>query len=480
MINKLFSLKIISYGLIINSILIFILQRYELFFTISIFFGSLVYVFLLFNLLNETKNIKFTTLLTIGLLGGYSIGTANYIFSELIGDTSYSYGLLDNLFGGSYSFSSLAVSLSLIYFSCGILCALSHKENPIFDNYDIKFFKFKGINILFNIIVLIALISVLTGKIQFQVTVSDGLENVSILNQISQILIPGILPLFILKYDNNGLLLNKIITIFSIIVLMVVLLGLGRRSLIFTIVGMIIAYAIKNRGELNLLKKYKLRNLLYAFIIAIVLSTSFKFLFALRLSSSIIQDKLSIKELIVGAYELMESDSKFVAESLSENSNQRTFILSYLATIFDAEEGYKPLYGDELIYSIKMGIPSIIFPSKIYTLPADTETLVHPRLGIPVFDGPNTIITSGVTDFGYIGGFLYPLILIFINLKIVQYTKNLPLFVVYFIKFRLIYMTLSIEQTLYTFISSGPRDLLVLALIFSIILKLNNNYKRVI
>jgi hypothetical protein len=43
-----------------------------------------------------------------------------------------------------------------------------------------------------------------------------------------------------------------------------------------------------------------------------------------------------------------------------------------------------------------------------------SESLIHPSLGLPVFDGPNSVLTEGFADFGLIGAGVYAIGLAFV------------------------------------------------------------------
>jgi hypothetical protein len=99
---------------------------------------------------------------------------------------------------------------------------------------------------------------------------------------------------------------------------------------------------------------------------------------------------------------------------------------------------------------------------------------VHPAFAIPVFDGPNTLVTAGFDDFGVVGAIGYPLILAAIYIVIRQITANrLPPFLYYLVAFRLIYQLLYVEQGLSAMLTVGLRDLAIITITFLFLWKLS-------
>ncbi len=105
-----------------------------------------------------------------------------------------------------------------------------------------------------------------------------------------------------------------------------------------------------------------------------------------------------------------------------------------------------PAFGAEFVYSVQMAIPSILMPGKVGAMPAAPEALVHPRYGIPVFDGPNSVLVAGFDDFGFLGALVYPLFVVLLygafyrSLRTFVRDQPIRLFVLFTLLFQLLYI----------------------------------------
>jgi hypothetical protein len=103
------------------------------------------------------------------------------------------------------------------------------------------------------------------------------------------------------------------------------------------------------------------------------------------------------------------------------------------------------------------------------------EEFVHPAFGFSVFDGPNTIMTVGLNDFGIAGAIIYPVMLVLIYgffLKIIF--RYFPSVLFQMVVFRLIYQLFYVEQSLSGLFTSALRDLALITGLFYLIAKLPN------
>lgn len=97
----------------------------------------------------------------------------------------------------------------------------------------------------------------------------------------------------------------------------------------------------------------------------------------------------------------------------------------------------------------------------------------HPALGFAPFDGANTVVTAGLNDFGFAGVTIYPILLVLVYALIARLlASRLPPFLFYLLAFRLIYMSLSVESALPSFLTVGLRDLAIITLLFLLIWKI--------
>jgi hypothetical protein len=108
---------------------------------------------------------------------------------------------------------------------------------------------------------------------------------------------------------------------------------------------------------------------------------------------------------------LTQDDARF-NQGLTENLRDRTFIIGYLSELVAATPTHAPLYGEDALLCLKLSIPSILYPNKNAALDVGAEEeIANPQFGLPVTDDANSLLTSGVSDFGVIGAFIYPVLI---------------------------------------------------------------------
>jgi hypothetical protein len=138
------------------------------------------------------------------------------------------------------------------------------------------------------------------------------------------------------------------------------------------------------------------------------LTTSY--FYALRLSNWELGPASHLSDQMSLAFEFLISpalNDRFSA-LLAENIRERTFTIGYLADLVEATYKSGPLYGEALMFYVRVAIPSILDPSKSEILDyQQIENLAHPKLGLPIIDQANSILTDGVTDFGVPGSLIY-------------------------------------------------------------------------
>ncbi len=173
---------------------------------------------------------------------------------------------------------------------------------------------------------------------------------------------------------------------------------------------------------------------------------------------------------------LFDSDARAEMHTLqTENIRERTFIVGYLAELLDKTWTIPPLYGQILGFSLQMATPSILSSDKSSLMEIGFEEgIANPHFGLPVFDVPNTVLTSGISDFGLFGAFLYPL-LVLVLCKVTQ-MGLLSRFtyppVCLMGTFILVYSLLQVEEAL-AFHFVIIRDLVISVLLMSVIYKVS-------
>ncbi len=100
-------------------------------------------------------------------------------------------------------------------------------------------------------------------------------------------------------------------------------------------------------------------------------------------------------------------------QQLADNLRDRTFVLIYLAELISGAQTHEPLHGEDLALCFKIAIPSALYPNKDAVLAIGMEeNLANPRFGLTIgVDEANSMLTTGVSDWGVLGCFLYPVLI---------------------------------------------------------------------
>lgn len=180
----------------------------------------------------------------------------------------------------------------------------------------------------------------------------------------------------------------------------------GRRAILLVLLIATIGFALGG-GLRRVSLGHKVAAIAIGGLFAYVTSSYF---FALRLATWELGNTAALSDQLWLGLDFMLSPS--LKERFNtlfyDNVRERTFVLGYLSDLINAVGSSGPLYGDALEYYLRLCIPSALDPNKDQIIAYQmVETLVHPKLGLPVIDEANTILTDGVTDFGLVGAFLY-------------------------------------------------------------------------
>lgn len=252
-----------------------------------------------------------------------------------------------------------------------------------------------------------------TGRIGFMATVSDdGGKSVSPIAVFALLLATpaGALALSVaLRISRSAFSLGLI----AISILLLLLqFGLGRRTFVFSAVIYLLCILLVKRPK-KLISFKNIVMLAAAMLAVYIVTMGF---YAMRLAAWSMSGRgnqnYSVMELIPKAIEVYSQDRRGRLEAKSaKNVKMRTFVLEYLSEISKGVSEREPLYGEDLHRALIVATPSLFYPSKIQdNLFEPEEPLINPAFGLPVFDGPNSILTAGAADFGVVGMFLYPFV----------------------------------------------------------------------
>ncbi|MDG4594413.1 MAG: hypothetical protein P9F75_01750 [Candidatus Contendobacter sp.] len=437
-------------------------------FIISIVVGSMLSIYALATIIFRQNFLRFTNIMAISFLLGYSLSTLIYFV------THFSFVILSEKFdvtGYYVTQKELSLAISMVYFVCATLFLFSrvdysidsvlHKTNLVFLDIRATLLVYLGLGIVF-----FALISNNLGYQGVQ-KIDEASNQISIIGAISIQIAPVLPAMFLIKIKQK---VNKHLIFIDIIgfaLSLILLFSLTRRTLLYSIIISLIALAPKAQEIHKINPRILLQYLIFGFFLLIIIYIGFYFFMGLRIAQQTIgESNKSIFELLLTAKDSGLLIGTELGDTLHENmSNRPFFLVNYLGILISAHQSYSPLWGEELSFAIKSAIPSTIWPSKIMILPSMSEELTHPLLGLPIYDGSNTIITFGLNDFGVFGAILYPVFIAHLYGSLVYFLQErVPTFIFYFIILNLIFKVFSLEESLAVFLTVGLRDIFITSL----------------
>lgn len=352
--------------------------------------------------------VRFSLALAVSILLGYGLGSLIFLVSNATMQadkfqTLAYVGLVFSQSGLAIAFATSLAAASLLYIAAAF-------ERPV----NARLGSEGGENAERLVWLGLALVALtfFTGDLAFQgISVSDR-GQISAFGAIADLMITGLVPYTVFLACGNCGRFKRVLLIVVALLFISALAVLHRRYLIYAFV--LSAIAIQMRG-FRFNSKRGLTIYFFSGILALLLlAWGFNFFMALRIAGWDLADASLLERSRVAWSLLVGGESSIVSERLSENFRSRTFILSYLAGLMDVTSPHMPALGSELLYSLRAAVPSVLMPGKTSALPGAPEDFIHPRYGIPVFDGPNSVLVAGFDDFGYFGALIYPLLFVLI------------------------------------------------------------------
>lgn len=439
----------------------------EIAFFITAILGSMCGVYIFLNLIRNPGKVKFTRVMAVSLLLGYAFSAALYGASSFIVNSQFDFTDHSMALIG-YSQDDLSNALLLVYAESLFLLFLAKFEKPAFKEVQsIDYLGSKHVNLMVTIGVVVLIVAIILGDFGYMGTQVDELSNITIIGSMAFFLAPIILPIAILGFLEARVKPDRIWLGVAVIFLLLVLFVLGRRVLLYSVVVSLVMLAASGRNiKITSPKRWVLFGFLFVGI-SIIFYIGSNIFYALRLAHNIFGEKVGIFELASKGFELLQYDRSYVANQLSENQSSRVFILSYLAGLLSVLSSHSSLWGKEFIYAVLIAVPSLLFPQKASLIPGASEDIVHPALGVAVFDGPSTVMTAGLVDFWIFGALLYPVILVMLYVLVRRLlVGRLPPILYLLVMLRLIYQLFYVEQSLSGLLTTGLRDIFLFTVFF--------------
>lgn len=430
-------------------------------FEIGAVLGTVVVLRAIYLVVVKCHDIRFCWVISCGLLLGYALGTLNtslQLFKKHETVAKHFRILQDDL----------SNALSVVFWVCAILfVAGTMLEKPVrLDRTKLLKTDISYVYLGF----LIYLAGLATGQIGYMgANVSDD-HHVTVLATISGMVAPTLPAFTVLLRDKSALFRNKLLFWLFLLAQIALLVPLGRRMIIYSVLCVIIAFTIVgDRWKGPIWKKVA---------VVTVCATGFYIantvFFAMRHVAEVEGSArrmgapdLSLTELVTRAIKFIREgrDAGF-DEELATNLQDRTFVLPYFAELLAECRTHTPLHGQLILFSVSTATPTAIYSlfgdkSKVLEIGME-EMIANPAFGLAPRDEANSLLTSGISDFGLLGIILLPIgVALLVNLAIrvvLARTSELTKFIALMIYIHMLFQT---EMSI-TAVICGTRNIALL------------------
>ena len=422
---------------------------------IGSFVGSLVGLYLLWDWLIKGGGTRFSTLIPMGLLVGYCLGSFN------TWATTTRNGISLGEFTGNDD-AVLARGVAAVLISCAISIFFGEIfERPLFGR-DFKLHLDDRLYTLIYFGTLLVLASFVTGG-SASGTADGGAGGAGVIKSFISWITPSLVVMSVsifLLTPRGGL--RKILIGGAALLLLVSSIVLGRRVLIYTVMETIFfARLVGIRIKGSIPKKVAI----FASVGAFVAFGALGFMLLRIAGYGGPNTHRSLFQKIVIASEWVKEGSAFdkAVSSTQSNVKTRTFVIAFFANVLDASSRSTPGLGTDTIGLVQLGIPSALYPEKDKFF--NEEHLVDSLYGFSYGDEANSILTAGATDFGLLGVLTFPVIMAWIirvTLEFMSWRLNQGSTLIVILM--VIYVTIQAEGTL-----TGYVDSLFYGILFSVV-----------
>jgi hypothetical protein len=335
-------------------------------------------------------------------------------------------------------------------------------EGSIYLEFPINNKFIKNTKLLIIIIWLIIFIGIFSNVLVMNSTLNLAYSEpeVNIIGGFGALLTSILLPLTLFSARDCNL-KNTILILFLAFSFFIVLMVLGRRGVVVESFIVLILY----KNIINKNFSFNFVKIFYAAIIFIFISI---LVLAIRNSDSSEIDKPF--STINGA--LVSMSSMNLYDGTLVNISERPFALSYFAELITVTTGRPPLFGEEFSFAVVSSTPKFFDKNKSY-FPLNSESFIHPQLGITIFDGPNSLISSGYNDFGYLGIFTYVSLFLLSSMITLRIAKFLGDHIYFITLLLILYLTLFSENDLGAYFVAF-RNILVFMILYIPFIKISN------
>lgn len=403
--------------------------------------GFLVALTALYAAVDDHKAIRICWLIAAALLLAYDGGSVSTYLSAA---SAQDFAVMTK----DRPIELICSTLALVNIICGLLLATGRLESPVITAItettegDLVWPAISAIGLL-----LIG-VAYAAGDLGFQGIQPDQSGRVSALGAAANLTVGPLAGIAAYMLAKNRRFVPQVFNSTVLLLTLLAVVPTGRRSIVLILIIATFGFAFGG-GLRRLSLPQRLLGALIGGGLAYVMSSYF---FALRLAGWELGNTASLSDQLSLGLEFMFSSSlqERFTTLFYDNVRERTFVLGYLADLMEAVSKSGPLYGEALLYYIRVCIPSVFDPDKDQIIALQMiEALAHPKLGLPIIDQANTIITDGLTDFGLLGASIYTMAIVGVLRASIWLMQKIPgPITVLFGTFAILYLALKPELTL--------------------------------
>ena len=398
--------------------------------------GGAVSLYLMWDWLLAEGPTRLSTIMAMTLLLGYGLGAVNTWLTLPRGGLTVA-----QFFGGDEG--NYARGMAMVLMVSAVLCLVGELyERPVFGSeFRLPLDQRTYVFIVLGTVAVIG--GFLSKSVGYGGAQTSG-ERLSVASALITWMFPPLTALTVAVFLSTHGRFLKTLTGICALILWVLLMVTGRRNLIYT--AMLAFFSLRLTG-------YRLRGTFYrkAFLITAALVFLFVGVNAfmlLRLAGwQFAHGQATLVQRIEMTVSWVEDGSAFrrATDANQANAEKRTFVLAFFADVLNGSMSHTPALGQDAAGYTVMAIPRVLYPDKPEEF--GEEGLADDQFGLTYGDAPNSLLTNGATDFGIIGVFAYPLLMVGVFRFIVGViSRILPVFSLTFITLGMIFVPLQTES----------------------------------
>lgn len=436
----------------------------KLAFTLGSAVGGAIGLYSVYVLAFSPEHLRFGRLMGTGLLLGYALGA----FNTTIQMQLKSVDITDRL---PHAIDDLAIAMAVVLAACALLFFVSGLgEHDIVRGLDCPV----GQRERRTIWVGIAMVAVAyaMGDLGYMGQTTSEDHHISVLGGLASLLAPILPGLTLYCLRRTKAQVERWKLMFALGIELIALLPTGRRVLLYAIVLACMAFHLESRVPQRVSASRKMLTRRLALLLAgsLIVYAGFVGFWSIRWAVWQMGNQHTLVDYVEQAAENLQSGDTKMSSELSTNLEERTFIIGYFSDLLAASSQVKPMFGEDALFCVKMIVPSALYPDKQDIVDiGQEENIANPHFGLRAVDEANSILTSGVCDFGFVGALLYPLVIIAM-FAVFLWLVPLPPFLRLATCFCFIYHLLLAETTLSSYFLAC-RDLLIALPLLWLIMK---------